>query len=251
MEERLQNLLYRNPELYDQVYGGSHHQDVLLCERAVDRHLGGMPASLLDVGCGTGEDVAYFTARGVDAVGVDLQPRMLEHAARKFPHAVFIEADMRHLQLDRCFEAIVSFGYAVSNLHSDRDVTAALDSLARHARPGTLLLLEALTFQPEMPVALPTRFTIETAALHATAEADYEVDPVSRLLHRRRVWRDEAGEPAAEDFARFRMFSPEEAGRLLGAAGFELLELHDRHSPDAEGLSSGIMVTTSRYTGIR
>ncbi|MGW7029103.1 class I SAM-dependent methyltransferase [Streptomyces xanthophaeus] len=248
MEGQLQNFLYRNPELYDEVYGDSHHLDVLLCERAFHRHLGGTPSSVLDVGCGTGEDVAYFATRGVDAVGVDLQPQMLQRAAQKFPGARFIEADMRSLRLGRSFEAIISFGYAIANLHSDQDIAAALQSFARHAQEGTLLILEALAFQPDMAVARPSQFTIDTPGLRATAQAHYEVDPGRRLLQRRRSWRDAAGKPTAQDFARFRMLAPEELEQKLKAAGFELLEIHDRQSPDGEGLPSGIMVTASRYT---
>ncbi|MGW6857847.1 class I SAM-dependent methyltransferase [Streptomyces xanthophaeus] len=249
MEGQLQNFLYRNPEFYDEVYGDSHHLDVLLCERAFHRHLGGTPSSVLDVGCGTGEDVAYFAARGVDAVGVDLQPQMLQRAAHKFPGARFIEADMRSLRLGRSFEAIISFGYAIANLHSDHDIAAALQSFARHAQEGTLLILEALAFQPDMAVARPSQFTIDTPGLRATAQAHYEVHPGGRLLDRRRTWQNEAGTPLAEDFARFRMLAPEKLKLLLATAGFELLELYDRESPDGRGLSSGVMVTVSRYTG--
>ncbi|MCP3759129.1 class I SAM-dependent methyltransferase [Streptomyces sp. TBY4] len=249
MEGQLTNFLYRNPQLYDEVYANSHHVDVQLCERAFDRYLGGMPTTLLDVGCGTGEDVAHFAAQGVDAVGVDLQPQMLERAAAKFPGARFVEADIRSLDLGRSFEAIISFGYAIANLHSDLDIAAALHSMAAHAKTSALLLLEALAFQPDTPLSLPSQFTIDTPGLRATAQARYEVDPGSRILHRRRSWRDESGVTTAEDFARFRMLSPEELELLLAAAGFELLELHDREFPDGESLSSSVMVATSRYTG--
>ncbi|MGW6940267.1 class I SAM-dependent methyltransferase [Streptomyces xanthophaeus] len=244
----MQNFLYRNPQLYDEVYGDSHHLDVMLCERAFRRHRGSTPASLLDVGCGTGEDVAHFAAQGVDAVGVDLQPQMLQRASQKFPDALFIEADMRCLSLGRSFDAIISFGYALANLHSDQDITAALQSMARHAKSGTLLVLETLAFQPDKAVALPARFTIDTPELRATAQAHYEIQPGSRLLDRRRTWQDETGTPTAQDSARFRMLAPQELEQMLQAAGFELLELHDRKSPEDAGLPSGIMVTTSRYT---
>jgi SAM-dependent methyltransferase len=44
---------------------------------------------VLDVGCGPGTVTAYLTERGVDASGVDLSPRMIEHARRLYPRCSF------------------------------------------------------------------------------------------------------------------------------------------------------------------
>lgn len=250
MDGRLRNFLYRNPDLYDEVYARSNRVDVELCERAFQRHLARLPASLLDVGCGTGEDLGHFAHQGVQAVGVDLQPGMLQRAAVKYPDIEFVEADMRTLRLGRRFEAVISFGYALSNLHSDHDIAAALHSIARHANPGTLLILEALAFQADAAaVTLPRHFTLDTPRLRATAAARYEVDPHRRVLHRRRSWRGDDGELMEEDSARFRMLTPGELQAHLGEAGFGLLDLHDREFPDQEGLPSGVMVAVARCIG--
>ncbi|MFF5262500.1 class I SAM-dependent methyltransferase [Actinomadura viridis] len=49
----------------------------------------GGPASgpVVDVGCGTGRAVAELVARGVRAVGVDLDERMIAAARRRWPGA--------------------------------------------------------------------------------------------------------------------------------------------------------------------
>ncbi|MCD2192087.1 class I SAM-dependent methyltransferase [Actinomycetospora endophytica] len=44
---------------------------------------------VLDVGCGPGTVTAYLVDRGVDASGVDLSPRMIEHARRLYPQCRF------------------------------------------------------------------------------------------------------------------------------------------------------------------
>ena len=43
------------------------------------------PGSVLDAGCGTGRVAIELAARGIDVVGVDLDPAMLDHARLKAP----------------------------------------------------------------------------------------------------------------------------------------------------------------------
>ena len=44
---------------------------------------------VLDAGCGPGQVSAYLHARGVDVRGIDLSPRMVEHARRRHPGISF------------------------------------------------------------------------------------------------------------------------------------------------------------------
>src|SRR5947208_5647921 len=44
------------------------------------------PKSVLDAGCGTGRVAIELARRGIEVVGVDLDPGMLSTAARKAPH---------------------------------------------------------------------------------------------------------------------------------------------------------------------
>lgn len=54
---------------------------------------------VLDVGCGPGHVTAYLATRGVDVRGVDLSPRMVEHARRAYPHLRFDVASATALSL--------------------------------------------------------------------------------------------------------------------------------------------------------
>ncbi|MGY3340706.1 ubiquinone/menaquinone biosynthesis C-methylase UbiE [Streptomyces filamentosus] len=54
---------------------------------------------VLDVGCGPGTVTGYLAERGLDVSGVDLSPRMIEHARRLHPHCRFDVASATELDL--------------------------------------------------------------------------------------------------------------------------------------------------------
>lgn len=54
---------------------------------------------VLDVGCGPGTVTAHLTELGLDASGVDLSPRMVEHARRQYPDLRFAVASATELDL--------------------------------------------------------------------------------------------------------------------------------------------------------
>lgn len=54
---------------------------------------------VLDVGCGPGHVTAHLAARGLDVRGVDLSPRMVEHARRRYPSLRFDVASVTDLEL--------------------------------------------------------------------------------------------------------------------------------------------------------
>jgi SAM-dependent methyltransferase len=238
---------YARPELYETVYDDPSHAVPKMCEQVFERYLGRLPASLLDIGCGTGRDLAYLAERCPDCVGVDVQAPMIEHARRLRPHIDVRVDDMRTLRLDRTFEAIASLGIAIANLQGDDDVTAAFATFAAHAEPGTLLVLEALNAVTSAGGGtLPRGFVIDTPQLRATADATYEFDRRHQLLSRRRVWDVADGEPV-EDFVRFRTLAPLALDHRLAWHGFQTLAMYDNHDLLDSELSGASLLTVARF----
>jgi SAM-dependent methyltransferase len=54
---------------------------------------------VLDVGCGPGDVTAHLAQLGLDASGVDLSPRMVEHARRRYPGLRFDVRSVTELDL--------------------------------------------------------------------------------------------------------------------------------------------------------
>jgi SAM-dependent methyltransferase len=94
----------------------------------------------LDVGCGPGTVTAYLAERGVDVSGVDLSPRMIEHARRLYPRCRFSVASSTDLELAHSSLGGVLGWWSLFNL--PRDVLAqVLTSFAQALLPGGQLII--------------------------------------------------------------------------------------------------------------
>jgi SAM-dependent methyltransferase len=89
------------------------------------------PASVLDAGCGTGRVAIELARRGLDVVGVDLDPPMIRQARVKAPELTWIEHDLCTLDLDRRFDVVVMAGNVMIFVRpgSEHEVVTAM---ARH-----------------------------------------------------------------------------------------------------------------------
>jgi SAM-dependent methyltransferase len=105
----------------------------------VDRLVHGHSADILDAGCGTGRLAIEATSRGHRCVGVDLDRDMIERARVKAPHIPWFHADLAELNLDQLFDVVVMAGN-IPLFCAPGTQHAIIESLARHLRPGGLLI---------------------------------------------------------------------------------------------------------------
>lgn len=99
------------------------------------------PSCVLDAGCGTGRVTVELSRRGVEVVGVDLDPAMLAAARRKGPGIEWIEGDLADVTVadgegrPRAFDAVVMAGNVMIFLAPGTEA-AVLANLARHLGMG-------------------------------------------------------------------------------------------------------------------
>jgi SAM-dependent methyltransferase len=97
-------------------------------------------ARLLDVGCGTGHQLAELRARGFAAAGVDGSERMLAEARARNPGAELRRADVEALPFP---DAAFDVALCVEVLRYLPDPARCLAELARVLRPGGIALATA------------------------------------------------------------------------------------------------------------
>ncbi len=125
-------------------------------EAAFVEHLLPPPARVLDAGCGTGRVATQLTALGYTAVGVDVDPDMVEVARERDPATHFVRQDLSELQLrSQAFDVVLMAGNVVPLL-APGTLFGTLTRLHEHLQPGGLLVagfgLDAAHLPPGVPV---------------------------------------------------------------------------------------------------
>jgi ubiquinone/menaquinone biosynthesis C-methylase UbiE len=108
----------------------------------LDRYLPPTSARLrlLDVGCGTGHQLAHWRAAGYDGAGVDGSDAMLAEARQNNPEAELEQADVQRLPFpDASFDRVTS----IEVLRYLPDPSASIREMARVLRPGGICLATA------------------------------------------------------------------------------------------------------------
>ncbi|MDJ0975794.1 MAG: class I SAM-dependent methyltransferase [Planctomycetota bacterium] len=123
-------------ELFDEL--DRKPADRALLADFATRVLEGLPVA--DVGCGPGHVARHLKTLGLDTVGIDLCPEMVERAQALTPDARFEVGDMLSLpHPDASWGGAIAL-YSLINLRRE-DVPDALGEIARVLRPGAPLLL--------------------------------------------------------------------------------------------------------------
>lgn len=94
----------------------------------------------LDLACGTGDITFALHARGAEAIGLDITPRMIELAQTKrtaLGKARFLVGDMMALPFPDSSFDVVTTGYGIRNVPV---IALALSEIKRVLRPGGVLL---------------------------------------------------------------------------------------------------------------
>jgi SAM-dependent methyltransferase len=95
--------------------------------------------SVLDAGCGTGRVAIELHRRGIQTVGVDLDPEMLAAARANAPALQWVEADLAGLELGRSFDAAVLAGNVLLFVEAGREA-AVVARIAAHLAPRGLFI---------------------------------------------------------------------------------------------------------------
>ena len=120
--------------------GENVHGEADFVERWVRAtEVGPGPHSVLDAGCGTGRVAIELARRGMDVVGIDLDPSMLERARTKAPQVRWVEADLVDVDLGRPFDVVLLAGNVMIFLAPGTEASA-LANLARHLAPRGALV---------------------------------------------------------------------------------------------------------------
>jgi SAM-dependent methyltransferase len=136
-------------EYYDLLYRDKDYvseSDFIL--KVIKKH-GPRTASILDLGCGTGNHDFLISQKGYEVCGVDMSPGMLNKANQKrlTPEAAhlkisFHQGDIRVIRLGHRYDAVISLFHVMSYQVTDSDLQAAIETAAHHLRKGGIFIFD-------------------------------------------------------------------------------------------------------------
>ena len=134
-------------EIYDKIYHFKNYErDIAYVTECVRRRLPDA-TSLLDVACGTGNHAGGLSAV-LQARGARVEPGHAEACAPKHPGIPFHQGDMTDFDLKRSYDVVCCLFRTIALVKTRDNFHRSIGAMARHVRPGGLLLIEPF-FTPD------------------------------------------------------------------------------------------------------
>jgi SAM-dependent methyltransferase len=147
--------------------------------------------SILELGCGTATHAGFLAKKGYQLHGVDQSGEMLEQARSRLAampeeeakRLSFSRGDIRHIQLQRKFDVVVSLFHVMSYQTSNEDLSAAFAAAGAHLRDTGIFIFDCwygpavLTDRPVVRVK-----RLEDEAIFVTRIAEPVMHPNENLV---------------------------------------------------------------------
>jgi cyclopropane fatty-acyl-phospholipid synthase-like methyltransferase len=172
---------------FESAYTGQAPWDIGRPQQAFLDVADRITGSVLDAGCGTGDNALYFASRGHKVTGIDFLEEPIQRAKRKAAErgltATFLVMDALALKdLPEVFDSVIDSG--LFHVFSDEDRRRYVEGLASVLRPGGRMFL--LCFSDEEPGTQGPRRVSKTElhdafaqgwAIESIEPSRYEVRP--------------------------------------------------------------------------
>ena len=141
-----------NRTTFESIYAGQPRWEIGRPQQAIVDVAEQITGSILDAGCGTGENALFFAQRGHRVTGIDFLAEPIELAKKKATErgltATFLVMDALAIkELPEVFDNVIDSG--LFHVFSDDDRRRYVDGLAAILKPGGRLFL--LCFSDEEP----------------------------------------------------------------------------------------------------
>jgi len=100
---------------------------------------------LLDAACGYGRHLVPLVKRGVDVIGCDISPFMLDEAQKKLRSTKknrLVRCDLRYLPFIKVFDCACNMFNSFGYFENEEDNFKVLTAIAKALKPGGLFLLD-------------------------------------------------------------------------------------------------------------
>ena len=133
-----------NKDTFESMYAGQPRWEIGRPQKAFLDVAGQITGSILDSGCGTGENALFFAGLGHKVTGIDFLPEPVRRATLKtkergLPATFFVMDALALKELPDVFDSIIDSG--LFHVFGDDDRRRYVDGLASVLKPGGRLFL--------------------------------------------------------------------------------------------------------------
>ena len=191
-------------------------------------------ASILDLGCGTGNHDLIFAENGYKVTGVDRSEESIEKARTKYGrksslNLSFSTGLIESLRMEERFDVVVSLFHVMSYLTTDGALQSAFDTARYHLKPGGVFIFDCwygpgvLTDPPSVRVK---RVGNDVNEVIRIAEPDMRPNENIVTVNYQVLVLDKASGKIMEvtESHPMRYWFKPEVKRMLETAGFELVD---------------------------
>ncbi len=221
---------YADPEIYDLENQDFEPDGPFIL--ALAQKLGG---PVLELGCGTGRVTIPLAQNGIEIVGIDVVPAMIERARQKSEGLPieWVVADVRNFQLGRKFRLIFESGSVFHHMLTRADQEAYLARVCEHLEDDGRLMLSLFFPHASRLVSTDVEedwFTVERRdgiEIRVSGIDKYDAIRQIRTETAYRRWTDANGQENLRVVPlSLRYAFPQEMEALLHYNGFEIVELY-------------------------
>lgn len=210
-------------EIYDRLYAEKvdYDQQYRFCNEYLERY---DCDTVLELGCGTGR-LTHRLNDTYTVTGVDASDEMLA-IARERTDATLVQADIRDLDMEQRYDAVVMLGRTFTHMTTDDDVAAALDAIAAHLHDGGVLIMDNFRKDGIAEMTETEEYTVDGLRIERENDNhDFDADAGTWTWTATYTITDtDTGEETrVVDEMVLRSFSEAELEQYLAAAGFETL----------------------------
>lgn len=223
--------------MYDKLMEGVDYEAWAQYIKALAERYQKETASVLDIACGTGSTSIPLARLGWRVTGVDISLPMLQQARRKAAEAnleiIFLQQDIRNLELAREFDLITCFQDGLNYLLSSVEIEQAFNSIYQKLSSEGLFIFDLNLVEKYSPAANGETSFVDTEEFSLVYETGY--------LPEQEVWEIKVTGFVREDqrYVKFQELHREKHHHLesvrssLASAGFKVRDIFEAFSFDS------------------
>ena len=209
---------------------------------AIERLLDAAPgAALLDVPCGNGRHAIELARRGYRLTGLDISRGFIEEARAASTDVDWVLGDMRAIDWREHFDGAYMWGHSFGYFPYE-DSCRFPAAVARALKAGARFILETGAVAESVLLGLKEEQQMTFGDLEFGARRSYDAR-AGRLNITYTFQRQ--GVTEVKSIFQY-VHSAAEIGRMLGAAGFEVVHMHGGTDPTEYRLGARELVVTAR-----